>query len=313
MASCLVLGAGLSGLTAATILQNHGWDVTVLDKGRGVGGRMATRRLGDGGRADHGAQFFSTKSNEWKAWNAQFLETGLTRTWFERGDNPRYVVSQGMSALPKKLAESLSVILGARAVRLEKKENKYAVTTEEGEVWEADYVVITFPAPQAMDFLQTSQIGLPHQKALACIEYAPCLTVMAVLDRVSAVPSPGGFSPETGPIGWIADNFSKGISPLPTVTIQATAAFSREQFDGPLDNVKQVLLNASTPFIGDREVLESTIHRWRYSLAEKKYPDFFYHEESLPGVYLGGDGFGEGHMEAAFLSGYHIASALIGK
>ena len=44
--SCIVVGAGISGLLAAHELRNAGWHVTVLDKGRGVGGRMATRRLG---------------------------------------------------------------------------------------------------------------------------------------------------------------------------------------------------------------------------------------------------------------------------
>ena len=59
MKKCIVIGAGMAGLTAATVLQNSAqWDVLVLDKGRGVGGRMATRRLGEGGKADHGAQYF---------------------------------------------------------------------------------------------------------------------------------------------------------------------------------------------------------------------------------------------------------------
>ncbi|MFN5604922.1 MAG: FAD-dependent oxidoreductase, partial [Actinomycetes bacterium] len=41
----VVVGAGLSGLMAARTLASRGWSVVVLDKGRGVGGRMATRRI----------------------------------------------------------------------------------------------------------------------------------------------------------------------------------------------------------------------------------------------------------------------------
>ncbi len=55
----------MSGLLAANKLQEAGWRVTVLDKGRGVGGRMATRRFG-GGSFDHGAQFFTARSDEFK-------------------------------------------------------------------------------------------------------------------------------------------------------------------------------------------------------------------------------------------------------
>ena len=53
----LLLGAGLSGLKAARDLHAAGKSVLVLDKGRGVGGRAATRRW-DGTPVDHGAQFF---------------------------------------------------------------------------------------------------------------------------------------------------------------------------------------------------------------------------------------------------------------
>jgi len=42
-----VIGAGMTGLTAAGVLQARGWAVVLLDKGRAVGGRMATRRIGE--------------------------------------------------------------------------------------------------------------------------------------------------------------------------------------------------------------------------------------------------------------------------
>lgn len=55
-----VIGAGISGLIAARHLADTGRSVVVLDKGRGVGGRMATRRSEGGGVVyDHGAQAFS--------------------------------------------------------------------------------------------------------------------------------------------------------------------------------------------------------------------------------------------------------------
>ena len=55
-ADCLIVGAGIAGLVAARSLQSRGFSVLVLDKGRGVGGRLATRNF-EGGRFDYGAQF----------------------------------------------------------------------------------------------------------------------------------------------------------------------------------------------------------------------------------------------------------------
>ena len=42
----LIIGGGMAGLTAASELQGAGCRVLVLDKGRGVGGRLASRRIG---------------------------------------------------------------------------------------------------------------------------------------------------------------------------------------------------------------------------------------------------------------------------
>lgn len=53
-----IIGAGVSGLIVAN-------EVTIFDKSRGIGGRMATRRV-DNYHFDHGAQFFTAKSEEFK-------------------------------------------------------------------------------------------------------------------------------------------------------------------------------------------------------------------------------------------------------
>ena len=61
-ARVVVVGAGIAGLVAARELSSK-HEVVVVDKGRGVGGRLATRRAGDAS-FDHGAQFITTRS-EW--------------------------------------------------------------------------------------------------------------------------------------------------------------------------------------------------------------------------------------------------------
>lgn len=41
-----VIGAGVSGLSAARVLHDHGYQVRVFEKSRGLGGRAATRPRG---------------------------------------------------------------------------------------------------------------------------------------------------------------------------------------------------------------------------------------------------------------------------
>jgi predicted NAD/FAD-dependent oxidoreductase len=57
----VVVGAGISGCVCAYELSKAGHEVVVVEKGRGVGGRMATRRM-QGARIDHGAQFLTARS-----------------------------------------------------------------------------------------------------------------------------------------------------------------------------------------------------------------------------------------------------------
>jgi renalase len=74
--SCVVVGAGISGLLVAKTLNEKGWAVTVLDKGRGVGGRMATRRIGRG-NFDHGAQFFTVRGERFAGFVEDWLSAGV--------------------------------------------------------------------------------------------------------------------------------------------------------------------------------------------------------------------------------------------
>lgn len=55
-----IVGAGMAGIACARTLVQAGHTVTVFEKSRGVGGRMATRDSAFG-TFDHGAQYFTVR------------------------------------------------------------------------------------------------------------------------------------------------------------------------------------------------------------------------------------------------------------
>jgi NADPH-dependent 2,4-dienoyl-CoA reductase/sulfur reductase-like enzyme len=74
-----VVGAGISGLTCARTLADHGLPVTVFEKSRGVGGRMATRRSDNGAVFDHGAQYFTVRDQRFQNCVDSWQHAGLVQ------------------------------------------------------------------------------------------------------------------------------------------------------------------------------------------------------------------------------------------
>ena len=79
-ADVMVIGAGVSGLLAAETLRDRGLRVVVLDKGRGVGGRLATRRTHPD-VFDHGAQSFTARDPQFRLRVEAWQAAGIVRPW----------------------------------------------------------------------------------------------------------------------------------------------------------------------------------------------------------------------------------------
>lgn len=317
MRTCLVIGAGMAGLSAAKVLIDAGWQVIVLDKGRGVGGRMATRRIEDA-KFDHGAQFFSAKSTELKQFVNHLLETKIAQTWhLEESDakfhHSRYCGSQGMNQIPKFMADKILVHTNEKVLKLDVNAGIARATCESGNEFTADAVICTIPAPQALELVNNSSLKLQEDTlhTLDKIRYYPCLAVMVVLNQPTNIPNPGGMSFNNHSFSWIADNYKKGISPKFSAVIHASPEFSLQHLESDLSIIGQQLLEEASEWIIPSSIENFQVHRWRYSLAEIRYTEHFIKDTmvDIP-LYFAGDGFGNGNIEGAFLSGMYAAQSL---
>ncbi len=309
----LVIGAGLAGLCAATELQRAGLQVLVIDKGRGVGGRLASRRIGSA-TFDHGAQFITARTDRFCAavqgWSAQ----GLVREWFKgAGDrHARWRGEPAMTAVPKLLARDLDVLLDKKVSGLRQNESGWMATLESGESIQAGAVLLTAPVPQSLALLDAGGFVMPPavRAQLEGIEYERCIAVMATLSGHSKLPPPGGLAPSEGPIGWLADNQLKGISALPALTIHATPAYSLEHWDVDRPATARELLDAAGPWLG-ASVTGFQVHAWRYARPAKVEPQPCLALADDHPLLLAGDAFGGQRVEGAALSGWAAAEALL--
>lgn len=320
----VVIGAGMAGLIAArTLAERH--DVVVLDKGRGVGGRMATRRIGDA-TFDHGAQFLTTHSSTFERLVQQWCDTGVVQPWFhgrlgpdgvgERDGHPRYRGAPTMTAIAKHLAAGLDVRTSCRVERLEQHGDGWIVRASGRVELEASAVVLTAPVPQSLELLDGSGVELDpaDRTALDAVTYEPCLAALVPLSGPSELAAPGALAPERGPIELLCDNAVKGVSASPGLTVHAGAHFSATHLDAPEHDVLAELVGAaglSGAELGTAQLETAQLVRWRYARPTEVHPDRSLRLSGLAPLVLAGDGFGGAKVEGAALSGLDAGRAVL--
>ena len=312
----VVVGAGVAGLAAARRLTDTGFAVRVVDKGRSVGGRLATRRIG-GARLDHGAQFFTVRTDDFGQMAARAERDGVVHEWCRGfsadGDGyPRYAARDGLNRLGKYLAKGLDVTLDMRI----------RTARVSGRLWElsaakdrlvADALVLTAPMPQNLALLDAGGIELETElrSRLAAVAYHPTLALLVALDGPPALPPPGGVQLSEGPFGFIADNKAKGASREHAVTLHVTHALSTRLWDDDPEAVRSELLDLARPWLGEAEPTEVQLKRWRY--AQPVAPATHEFEATVTGgapLVFAGDAFAGAKVEGAYRSGCAAAAHL---
>lgn len=329
----LIVGAGLSGLVAARrLVDEFQVPVILVDKSRGVGGRLATRRI-DGDRFDHGAQYFTARSPEFQSIVDGWSQKGIVREWskgfaLENGSRkedgfPRYIMDQGMTQGPKALAKGLPIHLGKRVRSIAVGSLGWEVRfdeagEEETTVWIAKRLLLTAPVPQCLEWFAASDTVLEPQiyQRLCAIEYQPSFATMVRLKGPSVTPKPGGIWLSGEPLTWIADNTLKGIGSeregapeVGRLTLHSGPVFSRKHWDDDLEEVGRMMIAAGKPWMGS-EVETFVTHRWKYSLATRHDPAPFLKIASPHPLWFAGDGFCAPRVEGAAMSGWFVADSI---
>lgn len=302
-----IIGGGMAGLSAATVLAETGARIIVLDKGRGPGGRMAVRRVEIGGAPvsfDHGAQYFTARDPGFQAAVAAWEAAGVAARWPAAGDDA-WVGTPGMNACVKAMAAPLDVRWGVRAEHLRRDGALWQVEAGE-QVFTAATVLVAVPAEQAAVLLADVAPGLA---ALASgVTSAPCWAAMAAFDAPLAH-AHDTFRSQSGPISWAARNSAKpGRSGAETWVIHASPARSRELIDFPKDTAARALLADFFAATGIAPAVPQHLdaHRWLYALPEARLGEGARFDPAL-GIGIAGDYLHSPRVEGAWLSGRTLA------
>ncbi len=325
MARVAVVGAGLAGLVVACGLQQH-HEVTVLEKSRGYGGRMATRSAGKW-QFDHGAQFFTARTSAFQSfldplleegvvsvWQGQFAEIEGTvpgRDWAWREQPAHYVAVPGMNALGKHLAAGLDVQLETRVLSMSPNTAGWQLVTDPGPMPEVfDWVIVATPAAQAVDLLPPDSL----LKALASTrKMSACFALMLGFVDPPEWPWQAARVKDRD-ISWISSDSSKPGRPAAhSLVVHSTNAWADANFDLPSEKVREHLLDEVGAVIGSdaKRAAHVDLHRWRYAnIPRQDWPVAQLDRERRLAVC--GDWLVHGRVEGAFASAMSLLESLEG-
>ncbi len=303
----VVVGAGIAGVACGRRLVAAGHDVQLVDRGRVLGGRLASRRL-EGRVVDLGASYFTGDDGRGFApvvadWQAR----GLARPWTDtfaalsaggrRQDKTgpvRWAAPGGLRSLVADLADGLAV------------EQEHDVTavgpgpTVDGTAYDA--VVLAMPDPQALRLLDPATAAA---RLLEGREWEPCLALAAGFAE-RGWDLDGAFVADDPVLSWIADDGSRRGDAAPVLVAHSTPAFAAGHLDAP-DRAAPLMVAALRDQLALPAPTWARVQRWTFAKPVGSRDAAY---GLADGIGLCGDGWGRSKVQAAWESGDALGRAL---
>ena len=301
-----VVGGGISGAACSNALVAAGVDVVLRDRGRRLGGRMASRTLRDTGTAhdgrpvDIGASYFTARDPEFVAQVDQWRGEGVVREWTDsfhvagpegiegvRSGPMRFAAPRGLRSVVESMIDARVEVRSADDVT---------------ELPSDGPVALCMPIPQA----RRLDARIPESS----ITWEPVIAVTCVFDERSWLELDGVFVNDDPVLTWIADDGRRRGDDAPVLVAHVHPVMSAGHLEEPAGVVPQAVAGVRR-VLGIRDYPAWVdAHRWTYAKPLTAHEDpFWLSPDGLVGV--AGDLWAAGpRVEAAWLSGTALGRAL---
>lgn len=319
-----IIGAGIAGLTAARELKAAGHEPVVFEKSAGLGGRLATRRVGEY-TFDTGATVISPRHHELTTLITTQLPTddlvviqksiwaiersravpGIPTAPGER----RFTYTQGATMLPKLMAEGIEIRRECPVAEIEKTPTEIRVESES-----FDRLIITAPAPQTELLLASAGI----QRTFGGARFRSCISILlGFATPTPDVPYFALIEPEQRqPLLWLSIESNKCAGRAPeghtAMVAQMSAEFSAAHYQEEDEKLIQDALVPIKRLFGTTfdhpEVAQ--VKRWKYSQPELMM-SFESANSNGSRIIVAGDWTTGGRIELAYDSGKMAAKRVL--
>lgn len=325
MKKIAILGAGLTGAAAAASLVQHGYQVTVFDKGRAAGGRMSSKRTQQG-YLDMGAQYFTARTQVFKQQVVRWCEAGQAELWCcktailsddegvitlhsSEDQQQRFIGIPSMQSPVTALLQGIPLITSCRIHKLDYQQRRWTLHSEDGQDYaNFDAVVVTLPPVQAQQLMKQS--GLPELFDAAADALEPC---WAVAVQAQSIPWADAIFCQHPQLRFISHQQHK-TGRNSCYIMHFNAAFSALHLDEPADfwfAKASEILQEQLQVQGEIKALVA--HRWLYASPKDQVPLSGLLALPEQELWAAGDWSYGGRVENAYLAGLDLAQAVIGQ
>ena len=281
MSSFCVIGSGISGATIANLL-NKKHTVDLYDKARGLGGRSSFKRLDKIRGFDHGTQYFSPKTPEFKKFTKKLIEKKILKIWEgnhkflsdKKKENKKHVKvigRKGNNDISKYLLKNVRCYFQSELKKINFQNRKWNLIFNDGEIKNYENLILTCPFPQLK---KLSKKYIKNSFIKEKIKMDANITILIEIKKTNLGYSSFLFNDRI--LGWAGyENSKKRFKSKSDLwTLQSTFNWANKKI-----NQNKVLKKTNAKILIDKffkltgikrtKVLFSLNHGWKYSSNSK--------------------------------------------
>ena len=316
-----IIGSGISGATIASYLSKK-YSLDVYDKARGIGGRASNKKLSKNESFDHGAQYISPKSIEFKRFIKDLINKKIVKNWSGRHvflntdkkedkKHIKIIGKKGNNAISKYLLKNINCSFNSEVIKIFNKNNVWEISFLDGSKKFYKSLILTCPFPQLK---KLSKKYIKHSFINKKIKMDANITVMMAIKKGKQNVSSYFFNDKI--LGWAGNENSKMRfnSKNDLWTLQSTYSWANKKINKNRENKE---LNTKTMIeqffkltgIKKTKVLFSLNHGWRYSSNSKPLGIKSYWNPSL-NIGVCADWFVGSRLESGWISAIDLSKKI---
>ncbi len=281
MSSFCIIGSGISGATIANLL-NKKHTVDLYDKARGLGGRSSFKRLDNQRGFDHGTQYFSPKTKEFKRFTKKLIEKKILKIWGgnhkflsdKKKENKKHVKvigRKGNNDISKYLLKNVRCYFQSELKKINFQNRKWNLVFNDGEIRNYENLILTCPFPQLK---KLSKKYIKNSFIREKIKMDANITILIEIKKTNLGYSSFLFNDRI--LGWAGyENSKKRFKSRSDLwTLQSTFNWANKKI-----NQNKVLKKTNAKILIDKffkltgikqtKILFSLNHGWKYSSNSK--------------------------------------------